>query len=153
MRIKQLHSRYTWWCTTLHATPWLCFNTRWRFKYIAARDGISIDRNFYIEMLIFSTTGETSMIFFCQMPTHEMACKLSIRNVCFQPNLYLLLTNHSLILEQVIRCTVWYSISLNYIKQNRLKDHLCLSRSFLIEMLRKHEYGILIHEWKRSTCL
>ena len=32
-------------------------------------------------------------------------------------------------------------ISLNYIKQLRLKDHLGLSHGFLMEMLCRHEYG------------
>ena len=33
-------------------------------------------------------------------------------------------------------------ISLNYIKQNRLKDDLPLSRGFSMETLRTHEYDI-----------
>ena len=36
------------------------------------------------------------------------------------------------------------AISLNYIKQLRLKDHLCLKRHFSMEMLCTHEYGILL---------
>ena len=34
--------------------------------------------------------------------------------------------------------------NLNYIKQLRLKDHLCLKRHFSMEMLPTHEYGILL---------
>ena len=38
--------------------------------------------------------------------------------------------------------TPWHEKSLNYIKQLRLKEDLCLSRGFSMETLRPHEYDI-----------
>ena len=41
--------------------------------------------------------------------------------------------------------TCWISLSLNYIKQIRLKGHLHLLRGFLIKTLLTHEYDILLN--------
>ena len=43
-----------------------------------------------------------------------------------------------------IRTKVPFLLSLNYIKQNRLKDHLCLKPRFLMEMLRTYEYAVVL---------
>ena len=42
-----------------------------------------------------------------------------------------------------IRATCFgVKISLDYIRQKRIKNHPCMKRHFSIEMLRTHEYGI-----------